>query len=103
LGPWPHGESFRPGFRSEYLEIYGSTSALGEVRGSADWPDVPREEKVRAVALRDEGLVVRWATGEGLAALGAATHEYLAFRGDQLGEARSGYVLVTRKDRVIPM
>jgi hypothetical protein len=63
----------------------------------------PRAEKVRALALRDEGWVVRWTTAEGLAILGGVAHEYLALRGDELGNARSGSVLVTRKDRIGPM
>jgi hypothetical protein len=102
-----HMRSFETGYRSTYswsdaLQIGASQNFIGEIRTPDDWNSVPRDIHVRAIYLTDtKGPVIRWGNPNTMdRILPGRFHEHLVCKGDELIQAKSGWIRVSKNGEI---
>jgi hypothetical protein len=94
---------FQTGFRgqaswSECLRLGAPRKILGEIRTLEAWEGLPRDISLRAIYLIDDkGPVIRWGNPDTMTkVLAGFYHDHLVCEGDELTDAKSGFIKVSR-------
>lgn len=82
----------------ESLRINAGRKIIGEIRTLDSWESLPRDTYLRAIYLTDdEEPVIRWGNPDTMTSIFLGdTHEFLVCWGDELNDAKSGWIRVNK-------